>query len=57
MHESLDADHFEEVSAVFERMAAYDSDEPHWYLPIIGSSGPPGPRLWLHAPAAHVAPV
>jgi hypothetical protein len=46
MQESLAADRFEEVSAVFERMAAYHPDEPHWYLPMIGV-GPPVPRHTL----------
>jgi ribosomal protein S18 acetylase RimI-like enzyme len=36
MQESLVADCFEEVSGVFERMAAYHPDEPHWYLAMIG---------------------
>jgi GNAT superfamily N-acetyltransferase len=26
----------EEVFAVFEQMAKYHPDEPHWYLPLIG---------------------
>lgn len=36
MQESMPADRFKEVSGVFERMAAYHPDEPHWYLPMIG---------------------
>jgi ribosomal protein S18 acetylase RimI-like enzyme len=36
MQESVPADRLQEVTRVFERMAAYHPAEPHWYLPMIG---------------------
>jgi ribosomal protein S18 acetylase RimI-like enzyme len=36
MQRTLTETRLEEVSAIFEQMAAYHPSGPHWYLPLIG---------------------